>query len=129
VKKLLYILGLIGLLLSCGMPMGDTVKTADEKVTVFYLEKVPKQKAVKFLRYWKNNGFIGEEPQVIQLDLMNDDVIAVKLIEKSMYHEKSLSIHEQSLLQELERNLETEVFNQEVSIIITDNTFRPIERN
>lgn len=109
--------------------MGDTVKTQDEKLTVFYLEKVPKDKAIKFLKYWKNNGFIGEEPQIIQLDVLEDGAIAVKLIEKSTYQQKSLSIHEQSLLQELERNLEEEVFEQEVTIIITDNTFRPIERN
>lgn len=109
--------------------MGNTVKTQDEKLTVFYLEKVPKDKAIKFLKYWKNNGLIGEEPQIIQLDVLEDGAIAVKLIEKSVYHEKPLSIHEQSLMQELERNLETEVFEQEVTIIITDNTFRPIERN
>lgn len=124
-----YILGLLVFLFSCGMPMGNTVKTEDEKLTVFYLEKVPKDKAIKFLKYWKNNGFIGEEPQIIQLDVTEDGTIAVKLIEKSTYHQKSLTIHEQSLLQELERNLEKEVFEQEVTIIITDNTFRPIERN
>lgn len=111
------------------MPMGDTVKTEDEKVTVFYLEQVPKEKAIKFIKYWKNNGLIGEEPQKIQLDKLENGYFTVKLIEKSTYHEEPLSIHEESLLQELERNLETEVFKQEVSIIITDNTFRPIERN
>lgn len=126
---MIYILGFLALLFSCGMPMGDTVKTQDEKLTVFYLEKVPKDKAIKFLKYWKNNGFIGEEPQVIQLDVLEDGAVAVKLIEKSTYHQESLTIHEQSLLQELERNLEEEVFEQEVTIIITDNTFRPIERN
>ena len=109
--------------------MGDTVKTKDEKLTVFYLEKVPKNKAIKFLKYWKENGLIGEESQVIQLDVLEDGSIAVKLIEKSIYHKESLSIHEESLLQELERNLEEKVFEQEVTIIITDNTFRPIERN
>lgn len=109
--------------------MGDTVKTEDEKLTVFYLEKVPKDKAIKFLKYWKNNGFIGEDPQVIQLDVLEDGAIAVKLIEKSIYLQESLTIHEQSLLQELERNLENKVFEQEITIIITDNTFRPIERN
>jgi len=126
---MIYILGLLVFLFSCGMPMGDTVKTQDEKLTVFYLEKVPKDKAIKFLKYWKNNGLIGEDPQVIQLDVLGNGAIAVKLIEKSTYQQKSLSIHEQSLLQELERNLEEEVFEQEVTIIITDNTFRPIERN
>ena len=125
----MYILGLLAVLFSCGMPMGDTVKTEDEKVTVFYLEKVPKDKAIKFLKYWKNNGFIGEDPQTIQLDVLESGEFAVKLIEKSTLHEQPLSIHEQSLLQELERNLEEEVFEQEVTIIITDNTFRPIERN
>ena len=126
---MMYILGLLAVLFSCGMPMGDTVKTEDEKVTVFYLEKVPKDKAIKFLKYWKNNGFIGEEPQTIQLDVLDNGMFTVKLIEKSTLHEQPLSIHEQSLLQELERNLEEEVFEQEVTIIITDNTFRPIERN
>lgn len=121
--------GLIALLTSCGMPMGDTVKTGDEKLTVFYLEKVPKEKAISFLKYWKNNGFIGEEPQVIQLEILEDESIGVKLIEKSSLHEKPLSIHEKSLMQELERTLEKEIFEQEVTILITDNTFRPIERN
>ncbi len=109
--------------------MGDTIKTEDEKLTVFYLERVPKDKAIKFLKYWKSNDFIGEDPQIIQLDVLEDETIAVKLIEKSMYLQESLTIHEQSLLQELERNLERKVFEQKVTIIITDNTFRPIERN
>jgi hypothetical protein len=111
------------------MPMGDTVKTEDEKLTVFYLEKVPKDKAIKFLKYWKNNGFISDDPQIIQLDVLENGSFAVKIIEKSTYHEQYLSIHEESLLQELERNLEDKVFEQEVTIIITDNTFRPIERS
>jgi hypothetical protein len=126
---MLYIIGLLALLLSCGMPMGNTVKTENEKLTVYYLEKVPKVKAIKFLKYWKSNGFIGDNPQIIQLDVLENGSIAVKLIEKSIYHTASLSIHEESLLQELERSLERKVFEQEVTIIITDNTFRPIERN
>ncbi|PHR46209.1 MAG: hypothetical protein COA32_11690 [Fluviicola sp.] len=126
---MIYILGLLIFLFSCGIPMGDTVKTEDEKLTVFYLEEVSKDKAIKFLKYWKDNGFIGDDPQIIQLDVLEDGLIAVKLIEKSTYHKEALSIHEKSLLQELERNLEKKVFEQEVTIIITDNTFRPIERN
>jgi hypothetical protein len=107
--------------------MGDSVKT--ENLTVYYLDGVPKNKAIKLLKYWKENGLIGDEAQVIQLEVLEDKSIGIKLLEKSIYLQQSLTIHEQSLLQELERNIESKVFEQEATIIITDNTFRPIERN
>lgn len=106
--------------------MGDRIDA--KNLQVYYLEGVPKQKAVDFAKYWKNNGFVDDRKQVVQLDKTKEG-FTLKLIERAMYHEEPLSIDAQSKLQELEHTLEDEIFNENVTIIITDNTFRPIERN
>ncbi len=105
--------------------MGNRVDA--KNLQVYYLEGVQKETAIKFAKYWKDNGFVGERKQVMQLEKAEDGY-SLKIIERKMYHESALSIDEQSKLQELERTLEKEVFNEDLTIIITDNTFRPIER-
>jgi hypothetical protein len=115
----------IFLLYGCGIPMGNRIDS--KNLQVYYLEGVSKEKATAFARYWIDNGFVGERKQVIQLEKENE-VYTVKLIERSMYHDQPLSIDEQAKLQELKRNLEVEVFDTRTNIMITDNTFRPIER-
>ena len=103
--------------------MGDRIDNGN--LSVYFLEEVDESKAIDFARYWKDNGFVGEKKQVIQLerDLQS---INVKLIEREMYLEDGFSIKEEAMLQDLERVLEKEIFHEEVEIIITDNTFRPI---
>ena len=113
------------LLFACGIPMGDRIDS--NNLQVYYLDGVTKKTATDFARYWINNGFVGERKQVIQLE-KEKEVYKVKLIERAMYHQQPLSIDEQAKLQELKRNLESDVFNARTIIIITDNTFRPIER-
>jgi hypothetical protein len=113
------------LLLGCGIPMGDRIDS--KNLQVYYLQGVTKETATDFARYWINNGFVGDRKQVIQVERENE-VYTVKLIERSMYHQQPLSIDEQAKLQELKRNLELEVFHARTIIMITDNTFRPIER-
>ena len=105
--------------------MGDRIDS--NNLQVYYLDGVTKKTATDFARYWINNGFVGERKQVIQLE-KEKEVYKVKLIERAMYHQQPLSIDEQAKLQELKRNLESDVFNARTIIIITDNTFRPIER-
>nr|WP_299205875.1 hypothetical protein [uncultured Brumimicrobium sp.] len=111
------------LLVGCGISMGTRIDNGN--LSVFFLEAVPKDKAIAFAKYWKNEGFVGEEKQVIQLDKI-DGVIVVKLIEREMYHKNLLSITEEAMIQQLERDLKRDVFGLETQIMITDNTFRPI---
>lgn len=111
---------------SCGMPMGNRVDSKNLKV--YYQDGVNKEKAIAFATYWRDNGFVGEKEQVIQLDRDENGLLLVKLIEEEIYHENSLSIIETSLIQQLERDLKAEIFEEEILIVITDNTFRPIER-
>jgi hypothetical protein len=105
--------------------MGNRIDA--NNLQVYYLEGVSKETAIEFATYWKNNDFVGDRKQVIQLD-KDEDGYLLKLIERAIYHEETLEIDEQAKLQELERSLEDEVFDENVTIVITDNTFRPIER-
>jgi len=114
------------LLVSCGQSMGDRIDI--ENLKVFYLEPLEKDKAIEFARYWKNQNFLGEEDQFIQLSISENGIILVKIIEKEKYHNEYLSIEVLALLSELERKLEKDVFQKSVVIIITDNTFAEIER-
>ncbi|WP_146194087.1 hypothetical protein [Brumimicrobium oceani] len=108
---------------SCGISMGDRIDNGN--LSVYFLEGINKEKAINFAKYWKNNGFVGERQQVIQLEKENKRVV-VKLIERELYHNDPITINEEAMLQELERTLKTEIFHQDVEIMITDNTFRPI---
>jgi len=107
----------------CGMPMGNRINNGN--VTVYYLEGVSQDKAIQFAHYWEDNGFIGKEKQTIQLEKTKKG-IQVNIIEREIYQEDGLTIREQSMLQELERTLEDEVFQVKIEIQITDNTYRPI---
>ncbi len=109
----------------CGISMGNRIDA--KNLQVYYLENVQKTKAIRFTKFWKENGFVGDTKQVIQLD-KNDGGYVVKLIEREEFQEQRLSIDEQSKLQELEYRIEEEVFEENATILITDNTFRPIER-
>jgi hypothetical protein len=115
---------LVALLLqACGISMGDRVDNGN--LSVYFLEGVEKDKAISFSQFWKNKGFIGEEKQVIQLEKGEQSII-VKLIEREMYHSDAFNIQEEAMLQALERYLGKEIFHEDVEIMITDNTFRPI---
>jgi hypothetical protein len=124
--RIVIVLVLFFVLSNCGMPMGNRVDSKNLKV--YYQDVVEKDKAIAFATYWRDNGFVGEKEQVIQLDREEEGLLVVKLIEEQIYHEKELTIIELSLIQQLERDLKAEIFEEEVLIVITDNTFRPIER-
>lgn len=124
--KQLSIFFLLIFLYACGMPMGDRVDA--ENLQVYYIDGVKKSEAVAFAKYWKNNGFVGSRKQVVQLS-KEEELYVIKLIERQMYHQQKLTIDERSKLQELERTLEKLIFDgNQAEIVITDNTFRPIER-
>lgn len=108
---------------SCGVNMGDRIDT--ESLSVYFLPGVEKDQAVAFAEYWRDNGFLGENKQVIQLE-KEKDVILIKLIENENFHNEPISITEEAMLQDLERYLKRNIFQREVEIVITDNTFRPI---
>jgi hypothetical protein len=108
------------------MPMGNRIDSKNLKV--YYQDVVKKEKAIAFATYWRDNGFVGEKEQVIQLDRDEDGLLVVKLIEEDVYNENELSIIETSLIQQLERDLKAQIFYEEVLIVITDNTFRPVDR-
>lgn len=111
------------LLIGCGVNMGTRIDNGN--LSVFFLEGVNTNEAIEFSKYWKDHGFVGERKQVIQLENKND-VIHVNLIERKMYQADRLTISEEAMLQEIERDLNKNVFHKETTIVITDNTFRPI---
>lgn len=122
-KKRFYLSILLFVLLSCGISMGDRIDNGN--VSVYYLETISQKDAIAFARYWRDNGFVGERKQTIQLD-QKDNVIFIKLIERETYSEDPIDITEEAMLQDLERELRDKLFHKDVRIVITDNTFRPI---
>jgi len=124
--RIAHVLVLFLVVSSCGMPMGNRIDSKNLKV--YYQDVVKKEKAIAFATYWRDNGFVGEKEQVIQLDRDEDGLLVVKLIEEDVYNENELSIIETSLIQQLERDLKAQIFYEEVLIVITDNTFRPVDR-
>ncbi|RFC53808.1 hypothetical protein [Brumimicrobium aurantiacum] len=122
-KNWIVVLILSFFIQACGISMGDRVDNGN--LSVYFLEDVGKNNAIKFSRYWKNNDLVGEQKQVIQLERI-DGIIVIKLIEREIYHADPFTIEEEAMLQNLERDLKKEVFDEDVEIMITDNTFRPI---
>ncbi len=111
---------------NCGVPLGDRVDS--ENLKVYFEEGISKEDAITFSRFWQKNNFVGEKEQTIQLSLGANKVVEVKLIEEEDFHNQALDLSEQVALSELKRMLEREVFQREVQLIITDNTFRPIDK-
>lgn len=111
------------LLTNCGMNMGHRIDA--ENLSVYFLEEVPREKAIEFAKYWRDNDFVGERKQVIQLEKEKNSIL-VKIIERESYHVDEITITEEAMLQDLERLLAKEIFQMETIIVITDNTFRPI---
>lgn len=129
VMKLINNIKLIALLTvflsSCGIPMGNRIDKGNLKV--YYLEGVTKEDAIDFANFWVDEGYVGEQEQIIQLEAV-DDIVWVKIIESINYQDEPLSIHEQAMLQEIERDLNKSVFDKNAILQITDNTFRPLDR-
>lgn len=108
--------------------MGDIVKT--KNLDVYYINGVDKQQAVAFTRFWKRNGFIGKDKQTIQLDLSSNDIVNVNVIEKKFYQNKPLTLQDQMFLTKIQTMIRDSVFeNKRVNIVITDNTFKPLQRD
>lgn len=126
IKTLSKIILLIILLVACGMPMGNRVDKGNLKV--YYLEGVKKHEAIDFANFWVDEGYVGEEEQTIQLEV-SDEILLIKIIESVHYQNEPLSINEQAMLQDIERKLNKDVFDRNAELQITDNTFRPIDRN
>lgn len=122
-KNWIVVFILTSFLASCGISMGNRIDNG--RLSVYFLEEVPKEKAIAFAKYWRNTGLVGDRKQVIQL-ANNKNTIIVKLIERKMYHNDLLTITEEALIQQLERDLTRDVFHQNTEILITDNTFRPL---
>lgn len=121
----LLILSLLLTLSACGASLGDRVDS--ENLSVYYLENISKEEAVSFAKFWRDNGFVGDKKQTIQLTQDDYKVILVKVIENEAYTMRDLSIDEQSLLSELSRTLERKVFKKKrARVVVCDNTFRPL---
>ena len=112
-------------LFSCGESLGNRIDSRN--LSVYYLNNVDKATAIEFAKYWRDNNYVGNETQFIQLD-KKDNIYYIRLIEKEEYHQKPLSIEDQAKINELERTLAKSIFNKRVVIEITDNTFRPIDK-
>lgn len=124
IQKLIF--GVFLLTLSaCGASMGDRVDA--NNLSVYYLENISKEVAVNFTKYWRDNGFVGNKKQTIQLSKNDNNIILVKIIENEAFNSRDLSIEEQSMLSKLSRTLEEKVFNKNrARIVVCDNTFRPL---
>jgi hypothetical protein len=120
-KHIIPLILILSFIQSCGMPMGNRVDA--ENLKVYYMDGVEKEQAIRFARYWRDNGFIGDRPQYIQLSKDEKGLILVKLIEREFYREDELTIIELSLIQQLQRDLAKDVFEQEVEILITGDRF------
>lgn len=109
----------------CGASLGDRIDS--KNLHVYYMDGVSAQEAIDFATYWRDEGFVGDQKQTIQLIKNEYGELLVKLIEKKEYELLNLSLEEQASLSKLARTLEKEVFTAtKVRIVPCDNTFRPL---
>lgn len=109
----------------CGASLGDRIDS--KNLHVYYMDGVSAQEAVNFATYWRDNGFVGEKKQTIQLIKNEYGELLVKLIEDKKFELQGLSLDEQAMLSKLSRTLEKEVFSDtKVRVVPCDNTFRPL---
>ena len=122
-KRNFIFLLLLSLFVSCGINLGNRVDSPNLKV--YYSQKVTKNQAIDFSNFWQLNGMVGNELQTIRISSI-ENVIHIQLIQNRIYNGKVIDINEISQLQELERNLEKEVFDADVSIIICNDKFEEL---
>ncbi|SFT43003.1 hypothetical protein SAMN05216474_0520 [Lishizhenia tianjinensis] len=122
----LFFVALLFLTLSaCGASLGDRIDS--KNLHVYYMDGVSAQEAVDFATYWRDNGFVGDQKQTIQLIRNEYKELIVKLIEDKKFEQSRLSLDEQAMLSKLARTLEKEVFTAtKVRVVPCDNTFRPL---
>lgn len=113
-------------LTSCGSDYGNSIISPESNLTVYYLDGVSSETAVKFAKYWKENGYTDENPQSIQLSIDKD--YQIKLIAQVPGDINNMSFDEEQLLISLTKELEKEVFdNMPVQIMLCNDRFSVIK--
>jgi hypothetical protein len=97
-----------------------------ENLAVFYVDKKDKELATKLAFFWKDNGLIGSEPQNVRY-FSSGKRHFVQLIPSDKFDSRLFSFDERKLLMELQKDLDSAVFNYVgCEIILCNEKFEPI---
>lgn len=109
---------------SCNDNYGKHVKL--ENVTVYYKEPVNKTQAIALADYWVNNNFNGRNPQYLQLEEVENNLI-LKLIPTDSTYLNELPYETKIMLLMLEDELNYKLFKTHpLSIYLSNNQFNNI---
>ena len=123
--RLLPILTVAFILVSCTKGFGN--KLTDPDVDIYFEFKEDEQIATELGRYWKSNGFTGNQHQSIRLT-KDDEYFYVQLITKDKSGVTQIPFNELKLLMSLQQNLDSAILKGEkgCQIVICDDRFNPL---
>lgn len=122
-KVYIGLISLIFLFFSCAKGYGTTY--VSENLTIYYT--IPRDlNQVKALAvFWKENELMGKKNQSLRLFKLENGSYQVQLIATKNEDSKTLKFDEIKMLQELENQLNKEVFQEnKIDLVICDSRFK-----
>ncbi|MBU2020214.1 MAG: hypothetical protein KJ941_11270 [Bacteroidetes bacterium] len=114
---------LIGLF-SCQQNYGN--KLESNELDLYYTRIEDENFARQVGNYWKNNNFLNDQKQSLQLDFI-ENTYYLKLISKDTSSLKNMSFEERNILITLQNDLRKEIFpKHNFNLVLCDNQFKPL---
>ena len=122
-KVYIGLISLIFLFFSCAKGYGTTY--VSENLTIYYTIPSDLNQVKALAVFWKQNELIGKKNQSLRLFKLENGPYQVQLIAIKNEDSKTLKFDEIKMLQELENQLNKEVFQKnKIDLVICDSRFK-----
>ena len=122
-KVYIGMLLLVLLFFSCAKGYGTTY--VSENLTIYYTTPSDLQQVKALALFWKKNELMGTKNQSLRLFKLDNGSYQVQLIASKNEDSKTLKFDEIKMLQELENQLNKEVFQKnKIDLVICDSRFK-----
>jgi hypothetical protein len=122
-KVYIGLISLIFLFFSCAKGYGTTY--VSENLTIYYTIPSDLNQVKALAVFWKENELMGKKNQSLRLFKLENGSYQVQLIATKNEDSKTLKFDEIKMLQELENQLNKEVFQKnKIDLVICDSRFK-----
>ena len=122
-KVYIGLISLIFLFFSCAKGYGTTY--VSENLTIYYTIPSDLNQVKALAVFWKKNELMGKKNQSLRLFKLENGSYQVQLIAAKNEDSKTLKFDEIKMLQELENQLNKEVFQKnKIDLVICDSRFK-----
>jgi hypothetical protein len=122
-KKSAILLSFALLFVACSQDHGSKLESAE--MDIFFTNQSDEEIARKIAVYWKENHFLGDKKQFLQLNRKGKS-LELKLIAKEKFSVASFSFDERALLKGLQDSLQKVVEPEHLELVIADKQFNTL---